>query len=561
VDFPGGASPLPTPLINPDVLHLHTHFLFPISIDEAAVMEDHPEIWKGSQSWFEKLDHWVTEHCVEECRPAIDKLGKWRRSPESGIDFNSSAYQEMTFFHPFIRRAFFDTGADQHHEALVHRYVMNTAPGSSLFLEAVDGNGESAKVEIRELRLMIFANGIAILIIDVSTNNISYTQALWINEMMRKVYPSSGHQIETARIPNRMSIVQEDATGSHIVAEERWETGRGVGTRPQVSSILLSLLYFVDYTREEFEVALDERMVVHSFVSLDRKNLPNNFEFSDEYEIAFSRLLYVDRNGPGYRYDPHFIREQMKKQVYRRWQHQGTLYGTTNYSNVACTLFSEGADPVVHRMFSTKYLLLTIVALFYRATFLDFAKESALVSRQLFPVFSGQSVRHRHIQLATKLMADFHYFNNYWFHFEPTAKDEELEHFALLREAYQLLRTKAHIEDRIDKLAGYIDRLYALRNNDAVNRLAMMSVVLGIGALVTGYYGMNIKHLLAFLDNSLGSAVTLSLVTLFGIASLWFVVYIIASNWRDYRASILPHRYRKTLPPQSLRRTTGPENS
>jgi Mg2+ and Co2+ transporter CorA len=53
---------------------------------------------------------------------------------------------------------------------------------------------------------------------------------------------------------------------------------------------------------------------------------------------------------------------------------------------------------------------------------------------------------------------------------------------------------KSEIGDQVGKLAGYIDRLYALRNNDAVNRLAMLSMILGIGALVTGYYGINIPN-------------------------------------------------------------------
>lgn len=527
-------------------------------------MEEHPEIWRGRQPWFERLDHWVTTHVVPEYRSAATFLGGWHRHPENGLDFNSPTYQEMMFFHPFIRRVFFDTGVfDQQDEALVHRYVINVGPDSRIFYEAEDGVGESVKIEVTGLRLLMFANGVGILTIGVEARNIPYSQALWINEMMRKVYPSSGHQIQTARIPNRMALVQETLTERRIIAEERWETGRGVGYRPQLSSIVLSLLHFANYDREEFEVALDERMIVNSFISLDRTRLVPQFEFSEEYEVAFSHLLYVDRDRSNYRYNPQFLPEQMKKQVYRRWQHEGTLYGTTAYSNVTCILSTAealSADHVVHRMFSTKYLLLAVIALFYKTSLLDFAKESALVSRQLFPVFSGQTVRHRHIQLATRLMADFHYFNNYWFHLEPTNKDEELEHFALLRDAYQLAPTKENIENQIDKLAGYVDRLYALRNNDAVNRLAMMSVILGIGALVTGYFGMNIRHLLGFLDTKLGSAGALLLTTLMAFASLWFIVYIVASNWLDYRASILPHRYRKPLAPKSLRRLRRYDN-
>jgi hypothetical protein len=41
------------------------------------------------------------------------------------MDFHSLAYEDMMFFHPFIREAFFDTGdSDRDNEALVHRYVI-----------------------------------------------------------------------------------------------------------------------------------------------------------------------------------------------------------------------------------------------------------------------------------------------------------------------------------------------------------------------------------------------------------------------------------------------------
>ena len=186
---------------------------------------------------------------------------------------------------------------------------------------------------------------------------------------------------------------------------------------------------------EEYEPALDERMIVNSFVSLDRTPLPPGFETSEEYDIAFSRLLYVDQDGEGFRYDAQFIHNEMKRQVYRRWQHEGTLYGMTAYSSVTSTLGRpgmSGAADGVHRMFRSRNLLIAVIALFYRASLLGLRRSPPWYRGNYFPLFSGGRVRHRHIQFATRLMADFHYFNTYWFHLEPTTKDEELEHFSLV---------------------------------------------------------------------------------------------------------------------------------
>lgn len=540
-----------------EVNHLHTYFLFPFSVDQAAVMEEHPAIWKDRQQWFEKLDAWVTKQVAADYSPAAVELRGWQRAPHKRFDIRSPAYQDMLFFHPFVRRVFFDTGnLDTEHEALVHRYVIPIGPDSHLFYEAEDVSGKFVRVCVTDLRLLMFANGIGILTIGVEAHAISYAEALWINEMMRKIYPSSDRQIQTGRIPSRLSLVKEAGGERKILAEERWETSRIIGLRPQLSAILQSLLHFANYQHEEYEPVLDERMIVNSFVSLERDQVPAGFEMREEYEIAFSRLLYVDWDGDGYRYEPQFTREQMKKHVYRRWQHQGTLYGATSYSNVTSVLScpeTSTANSLVYRMFKTKNHLIAVIALFYRASLLDFAKESALVSRQLFPVFSGQVVRHHHIQFATRLMADFHYFNNYWFFRELTNKDEELEHFRLICDAYQVDALKEAIGNQIDKLAGYIDRQYALRNSDAVNRLAMISVILGVGALVTGYYGMNVPHLEGLLQHSIFSFVSLALTSLMALASLSFILYIVVFNWVDYRSSLLPHHSRKSLTTKSLR--------
>jgi len=68
-------------------------------------MEDHPEIWKRRQHWFGNLDRWVTKH-----GSLAPELGGWKRASHDRFDLDSPSYQDMVFFHPFVRRVFFDTG-------------------------------------------------------------------------------------------------------------------------------------------------------------------------------------------------------------------------------------------------------------------------------------------------------------------------------------------------------------------------------------------------------------------------------------------------------------------
>jgi hypothetical protein len=80
----------------------------------------------------------------------------------------------------------------------------------------------------------------------------------------------------------------------------------------------------------------------------------------------------------------------------------------------------------------------------------------------------------------------------------------------------------------------------------AVNRLAMLSMVLGAGAVVTGYFGMNFGREFAayFFEPSPGRGAllhyaTIALVTVFALGALAFVFYLVAANWKDYRDILL----------------------
>jgi hypothetical protein len=72
--------------------------------------------------------------------------------------------------------------------------------------------------------------------------------------------------------------VREIAGEKQLIVEERWKTSRGIGCRPQLSTILPSLSHFANYAREEFEASLDERMIVNSFASLNRTQFCPGFE-------------------------------------------------------------------------------------------------------------------------------------------------------------------------------------------------------------------------------------------------------------------------------------------
>lgn len=540
--------------MNAGIQHLHTYFLFPFSIDKHAVQQDHPRIFSKYGYWIEGLDEWMSTQEGVVCNSVLRKLGPWRRAAYTRFDMDSPAYQDMVFFHPFVRRVFFDATDDDpgndETESLMRCYRMGVPEGAKLYFEASDKKGRSARCEVTDLRLFLMANGIGILSIGVEAFNLTLRDALWINEAMRKVYPSSGRQLREGRMPNRVAFTLDRNGGSETVVEETFAKGEMNGFLPPLAETITSLLYFADYPNQEFEPMLDERMIVYSYAAIDPKSVGDDFLESRDYQVLLSRFLYVDRYGEDHRYDEAFTRQQMTRQLYRRWVHEGTYYGFTSYSNVTTTLGAFECDEhelregfLIHRMFDTRYYLMAMVALFYRATLLDFAERTALVSRRLFKDLEDGRLATENVRLTSDLRAEFLHFSNYWYFSELANKDEEIEHFTSQCREYRVEQTKNEIEEEIDKLNESLHSHYQFRNTEAVNRLAMLSMILGAGAVATGFFGMNFEGEFEqwfFKPRWLSHWLAIGGVAILGLGAIGFGAFMILSNWQDYRESLLP---------------------
>jgi hypothetical protein len=557
----------------PQISHLHTYFLFPFSIDKDAVRADHGEIWSRHPLWVDGIDDWISAH--NGGAPVAAKLGCWKRAAYSSFDIESPAYQDMVFFHPFVRRVFFDTMgmADPKEEAesLLRFYVIEIPEDSRLMLQSEDSRGRKFSAEITALRLVMFANGIGILSISIECENLPGAQALWINEMMRKVYPSSGRQLREARMPRRQALAIDtgEGTPATFIAEESWEDPAISNYQPPLSKVIKSLLYFSNYERQEYEPVLDERMIVYSYLAIDPRSVPENYQDSSDYQVFLSRALYVDRAGPHFRYDPRFLVEEMAKDVYRRWAHQGTYYGFSAYSNVTTCLGNFDCDDhslregfLIHRMFKTRYYLMAVIALFYRATLLDLNERTALISKRLYRDFhDDREFRSENIDAANSLLFEFLHFANFW-HFDELAnKDEEQDHFEMQCRAFRIQNSLNEVEQSVRRLNSSLNEYYEGRQMAAVNRLGVLSLIFGSGAMLTGFFGMNFGGAfrdLFFEPGGKGSwlhtttIVSVAVVTLLAFA---YGAYLVGANWQDYRDAANPRSGRKPLGAPSVKRT------
>ncbi len=545
-----------------ELQHLHTYFFFPFSIDKITVVQNHKDLWANYGHWIDGLDQWISVHHEGLRSPLMDHLGCWRRDPFGRFDMDSAAYQDMVFFHPYVRRVFFDIGEvtsrNEEREALVCCYTLPVPKGKTVWFFAEDINGRSASVQITDLRLFMFANGVGILSIGVEAFNLPVSEALWINEMFRKVYPSSGRQIREARIPHRMQLNVEQDGNRVIIAEEQFKRGGMIGYLPPLASTIKSLLYFCDYSLQEFEPVLDERMVVNTYGCLNPDTVPPGFIHSREYKVLLSRFLYVDLHGENYRYDKKFIHKQLTRHLYTRWAHMGTYYGFTSYSNVTTTVGQSDCDMhtlregfLIHRMFRTRYYLMFLIALFYRATLLEFAERTALISKRIYRDWEDGKLSKGNVRIASDLRAEFLHFSNYWYFDELSNKEEEFEHFTMHCRTLRVQSTKNHIDQEIEKLNTLLQSYAASRNTEAVNRLAILSLFVGAGAILTGYFGMNFgKEFQRWFFNPDAETVgihysTVSVISILVLGVLAFGLYMVVSNWSDYRDVLMPKKWRR----------------
>src|SRR5262245_39138509 len=134
----------------PGLLHLHTYFLFPFSVDKQTVMRNHEAAWSGKQYWIDGLDEWIAAHGPAEKCSFVANVGRWKRAAYQTYAMDSPAYQDMVFFHPFVRRVFFDTqGNAGESENLLRCYAI-PLEGKKLFFEGEDLKGRKARLQVTD---------------------------------------------------------------------------------------------------------------------------------------------------------------------------------------------------------------------------------------------------------------------------------------------------------------------------------------------------------------------------------------------------------------------------
>jgi len=538
---------------SPSFERLHTYFLFPFALDKEAIQADHPHAWPGKTRWIDGLDSWIAGHSGRSTSQGMAGLGPWKRSSYSKFDLDSPAYSDLLFFHSIIRHVFFDTNIGRHaddQENQLRCYTIDIGAPARLWFEGSDALGRGARAEVTDLRLYLSAQGIGVLSVGVSAGAIDAGQALWINRRLRKLYPVDADSIRQGRTPNWLALRLERGSQVETVCEERFQHPEMVGFYPPLPNTIKSLLYFADYSREEYEPVLDENMLVYSYGELDTSSVSNR-EIGTALESTLEDFLYL-----GHKH------AEATKHLFSA---ATVLFGFTAHSCSILWLGSVTAEKQdvrdrayappaaaaqdnleVCRTFHTRYYLMTVVALFYRAVLLDFHERSALVSRRLLQDQQSGRLTLPSITMVNELRTEFLNFSSYWHFDDISCKETDNDLFRRLCAEYKIGDMKGILADELRHMAEFVYNFYQLRNTEAVNRLAMLSLIFGGGAVLTGFFGMNFGREFGqfFFEGESGGAFghyfMVILVCSFVFASLALGTFVVLRNWREYLAILSP---------------------
>ena len=538
---------------SPSFERLHTYFLFPFALDKEAIQADHPQAWPGKTRWIDGLDSWIAGHSGRSTSQGMAGLGPWKRSSYSKFDLDSPAYSDLLFFHSIIRHVFFDTNIGRHaddQENQLRCYTIDIGAPARLWFEGSDALGRGARAEVTDLRLYLSAQGIGVLSVGVSAGAIDAGQALWINRRLRKLYPVDADSIRQGRTPNWLALRLERGSQVETVCEERFQHPEMVGFYPPLPNTIKSLLYFADYSREEYEPVLDENMLVYSYGELDTSSVSNR-EIGTALESTLEDFLYL-----GHKH------AEATKHLFSA---ATVLFGFTAHSCSILWLGSVTAEKQdvrdrayappaaaaqdnleVCRTFHTRYYLMTVVALFYRAVLLDFHERSALVSRRLLQDQQSGRLTLPSITMVNELRTEFLNFSSYWHFDNISCKETDNDLFRRLCAEYKIGDMKGILADELRHMAEFVYNFYQLRNTEAVNRLAMLSLIFGGGAVLTGFFGMNFGREFGqfFFEGESGGAFghyfMVILVCSFVFASLALGTFVVLRNWREYLAILSP---------------------
>ncbi len=271
-------------------------------------------------------------------KSVLNKLVETQKWKAEKFDINrKEKYREYVFFHPYIRDIFFHQEGSPHEFPVTYlRYqhdaplVLNVKYPQSWEDRSKYVSASERSYPIDSIQISLFDFGIGVLVIQIEDSlqrkdyeSLKFKEVLCFNEMARRIAPSfhPEEQKKAGILLDSISIVgiedsQENFRGiSNLIKDRVVEVSKTIQTL--LHPLVNCNIFEEKNTNNEhycFQTALDERMVVYSYVCLDTDEME-----TDEIMLAdedFLTFALIDKAWEGSFSNKDLIQEYLKSHAY-----------------------------------------------------------------------------------------------------------------------------------------------------------------------------------------------------------------------------------------------------
>jgi len=218
-------------------------------------------------------------------------------------------------------------------------------------------------------------------------------------------------------------------------------------------------------------------------------------------ETVFSRGMWVDSGSSLYdkAYNPSFLTPLEKDLRLTRWSHYGSEAGFSRYSAFWIAYDNpegwndngriHGGLDYLFDHHDSMYLKLFLMVTFYRASLMKLSEDLS----RLDPGHGKSSRANRdlldHIKRTHKDVITFT--NKHWFS-ELTNQDQGIEIYDMMRRAFRLDELFNELKADLQRTDAFVDSVRSAEEQKYQRRISTVGIPLAGGALVTGFFGMNV---------------------------------------------------------------------
>lgn len=316
----------------------------------------------------------------------------------------------------------------------------------------------------------------------ISTSNDEYRSledCKKINQYGRRIYnPYLSLRLDSVEAPNNLEIISKKEVGIPIKKTNYLESYNIMDAPKKLLGDFFGLseeaiFPEVNTKGPSVDVIIDDRMFVHSYITVEKEFSTQNKEVSNtkrglvrktsswgsltkkELQELYA-IAYIDKTDASCT-SQDMLKELVKEASYTRWSGYGNLYLATQHSFVFLSDTSSFPDFLIHN-FQSEYLEMVLLVLSQRVGILKYSKDA------------GDSVSKGAAELL-QLQEAYVTFKNQYMLPEISAQEQAVELYALLQEALYISKYFHPLDNQVTSLHEIGQTKEAARQRSADEKL------------------------------------------------------------------------------------------